>query len=172
MRYSLSLSQNQDRGQSVIKDENNYPCYILRGNLGGISNTIILDDIHNQEVGRLYLDSAHLIATYCIDVINHSIVKVKKINSSIANIFFVTRLNYWISGSIKNGHYSFFSGIKKVASVETLVTDGDFKLLYNIKHPKDVPFILLVSILFTQLHVPPLKLPHLDLSMNYIPIIN
>lgn len=169
MRYSLSLSQNQDIGQSIVKDEHNQPCFILRGTLGSLANTIILDDIHNQEVGRLYLDSAHFIATYCIDVINHSMVKVKKINSSLANVFFITRLNYWISGSIKNGHYSFFSGIKKVASVQTLVTDGDFKLIYNIQHPEDVPFILLISILFTQLHTPPLKLPQFKLPANYVP---
>lgn len=169
MRYSLSISQNQDIGQSIVKNEHNHPCFILRGTLGSVTNTIILDDIHNQEVGRLYLDSAHFIATYCIDVVNHSMVKVKKINSSLANIFFITRLNYWISGSIKNGHYSFFSGIKKVASVQTLVTDGDFNLIYDIKHPEDVPFILLISILFTQLHIPPLKLPQFKLPINYVP---
>lgn len=169
MRYSLSISQNQDKGQSIIEDEHNQPCFILRGKLGNIANTIILDDIHNQEIGRLYLDSAHFIATYCIDVINHSMVKVLKVNSSTANIFFITHLNYWISGSIKHGHYSFFSGIKKVASVQTLVTNNDFKLTYNIKHLEDVPFILLISILFTQLHVPPLKLPQFKLPINYVP---
>ncbi|MBP2057695.1 uncharacterized protein YxjI [Lactobacillus colini] len=169
MRYSLSLSQNQDLGQSVIRDEHNQPCFILQGKLGNIANTIILSDINHQEIGRLYLDSANFITTYCVDVINHSIVKVKKINSPLANVFFITRLNYWIQGSIKKGHYGFFSGIKKVASVQTLVTDGDFKLTYDIAHPEDVPFILLISILFTQLHTPPLKLPQLKLPINYVP---
>lgn len=169
MHYSLSLTQNQDLGQSIIKDERNQPCYILHGNLGGISNTIILCDIHEHEIGRLYLDSAHLIATYSIDVVNHSLVKVKKLNSSLANIFYITRLNYWISGSIKNGHYSFYSGIKKVASVQTLVSGGEYILTYNISRPEDVPFILLISILFTQLHTPPLKLPQFKLPKNYAP---
>lgn len=169
MHYSLSLTQNQDLGQSIVKDENNQPCYILHGNLGSVSNTIVLCDINEHEVGRLYLDSAHFIATYSIDVVNHSLVKVKKINSSLANIFYITRLNYWISGSIKNGHYSFYSGIKKVASVQTLVSGSEYILTYNISRPEDVPFILLISILFTQLHIPPLKLPQFKLHKNYAP---
>lgn len=169
MHYSLSLIQNQDLGQSVIKDEKNQPCFIMRGKLGNVSNTIILFDINNHEIGRLYLDSARLIASYSIDVVNHSLVKVKTINSSLANIFYITRLNYWISGSIKNGHYSFYSGVKKVASVQTIISGDDYTLLYNISHPEDVPFILLISILFTQLHIPPLKLPHFKLGTEYAP---
>ncbi len=32
-------------------------------------------------------------------------------------------------------------------------------LVCEIKRPEDIPFILLISILFTQWHVTPLKLP-------------
>ena len=96
---------------------------------------------------------------FTIDVVNHSLVGVKKLNTPSTNIFYLTQLNYVVTGSIKHGTYTFRSGIKKVANVKTMMGDKGVVLTCEINKPEDVPFILLTSILFTQWHVTPLKLP-------------
>lgn len=167
MKYSILLNKSDILGQIPV-ELNKETVYLICGNLDNTNHTIVLTDNVRHEIGRLYLDSANLISTYCIDVVNHSIVKVKKVNSHLTNLFYVTRLNYWIKGSIKNGHYSFFSGIKRVASVDTIVTDYGNTLVCNIQRPEDVPFILLISILFTQWHATPLHLPQFHFGRDMI----
>lgn len=118
MRYTVQLTQGQTCGQIPVKNQQGEIVYILKGNLNEFNQPIILTDINHIEIGRLYLDSNLLLTSYSVDVVNHSLVKVKKINSRFANLFYITRLNYWIKGSLKQGRYSFYSGIKKwLASV-------------------------------------------------------
>lgn len=164
--FTLYLTQGGHTGQIPVVDDRGKPCYSIRGNLDNPNHTLYLIDLDGNEVGRLFNDGAGLIASYTIDIINHSLVHVKKINSRATNLFYVTGLNYWINGSIKNGSYSFRSGIKKVASVKTEVHDHGAVLNCNILRPEDVPFILLISVLFTQWHVTPLELP------DFLPLIN
>ena len=123
MRYTVQLTHGQTCGQIPVKNDQGEIVYILKGNLNEFNQPIILTDINHNEIGRLYLDSNHLLASYSVDVVNHSLVKVKKLNSRFTNLFYITRLNYWIKGSLKQGRYGFYSGIKKVASVSSLVTD-------------------------------------------------
>ena len=111
MRYTVQLTQGQTCGQIPVKNHQGEIVYILKGNLNEFNQPIILTDINHVEIGRLYLDSNLLLTSYSVDVINHSLVKVKKINSRFANLFYITRLNYWIKGSLKQGRYSFYSGI-------------------------------------------------------------
>lgn len=113
MRYTIQLTQGQTCGQIPVRNKHGKIVYILRGNLNEFNQPIILTDINNSEIGRLYLDSNRLLVSYSIDVINHSLVKVKKLNNRFTNLFFITRLNYWVKGSLKQGKYSFYSGIKK-----------------------------------------------------------
>ena len=80
--------------------------------------------------------------------------------------FYITRLNYWVNGSIKQGSYSFRNGFKKVASVDTVVADKGVTLTCQISREEDTPFILLIAVLFTQWHVTPLKLPDLFPNLN------
>ena len=80
--------------------------------------------------------------------------------------FYITRLNYWVNGSIKQGSYSFRAGFKKVASVDTVVADKGVTLTCQISREEDTPFILLIAVLFTQWHVTPLKLPDLFPNLN------
>ena len=159
MRYTVQLTQGQTCGQIPVKNQQGEIVYILKGNLNEFNQPIILTDINHIEIGRLYLDSNLLLTSYSVDVVNHSLVKVKKINSRFANLFYITRLNYWIKGSLKQGRYSFYSGIKKVASVCSLVTDAGLTWSCDISRPEDVPFIILISLLFTQWHTKPLFLP-------------
>lgn len=166
MEYAILLNDSNTLGQIPV-ELNNEIVFFICGNLDNINHTIILYNKFNKEIGRLYLDSAKLISSYDIDVIDHSIVKVKKINNNLANLFYITRLNYWVKGSIKKGNYSFYSGIKKVASVDTLVTLKGHTLICDIDRPEDVPFILLISILFTQWHSTPLRLPTFSLGLRH-----
>ncbi|WP_168180807.1 MULTISPECIES: hypothetical protein [Lactobacillus] len=159
MRFLLELNQEKAYGQIPITGPSGKIEYIIRGNLDNPNHTLYLSDIHNHEIGRLFCDNSGLIASYAVDVIQHSLVEVKKINNPLANILYITRLNYLVTGSIKKGTYTFRSGFKNVASVKTIMGNSGVILVCNIERPEDIPFILLISILFTQWHISPLRLP-------------
>ncbi|GAA3636918.1 hypothetical protein GCM10022297_14350 [Lactobacillus hamsteri] len=159
MQFLLELNQEKSYGQIPITGPNGKIQYFIRGNLDNPNHTLYLSDLNNNEIGRLFTDEAGLIASFTIDVINHSLVKVKKVNTPLTNLFYVTRLNYLVTGSIKKGTYTFRSGLKNVASVKTIMGNSGVVLVCNVTRPEDIPFILLISILFTQWHVTPLRLP-------------
>lgn len=159
MQFLLHLNQEKAYGQIPVTGPNGKIQYILRGNLDNPNHTLYLYDVDNQEIGRVFADNAGLIASYTVDVIKHSLVRVKKVNSPLTNLFYVTRLNYLVTGSIKKGTYTFRSGLKNVASVKTIMGHAGVDLVCEIVRPEDIPFILLISILFTQWHVTPLRLP-------------
>lgn len=159
MQFLLHLNQEKAYGQIPVTGPNGKIQYILRGNVDNPNHTLYLYDNSNQEIGRLFSDGGRLVASYTIDVISHSLVKVKKPNSPLANLFYVTGLNYLVIGNIKKGAYTFRSGFKNVASVKTIVGHSGVDLVCDILKPEDIPFILLISILLTQWHVTPLKLP-------------
>lgn len=159
MQFLLHLNKEKNYGQIPVTGLNGKIQYIIRGNLDNPNHTLYLYDKNNQEVGRLFADGNGIISSFTVDVVNHSLVRVKKLNSPATNLFYVTRLNYWITGSIKKGTYTFRSGIKNVASVKTIMGKSGVTLVCDILRPEDIPFILLISILFTQWHVTPLRLP-------------
>lgn len=159
MRFWLELNQEKDYGQIPVLNQNGKAEFFIQGNLDNPNHTLYLNNFRKQEVGRLFSDGAGLIASFTIDVVNHSLVSVKKLNTPTANIFYLTQLKYIVTGSIKRGTYTFRSGIKSVASVQTIMGDRGGVLICDITKPEDVPFILLTSVLFTQWHVTPLKLP-------------
>lgn len=159
MQYLLHLNQEKAYGQIPVTGPNGKVQYTVRGNLDNPNHTVYLYNIQNQEIGRLFFDGAGLIESFSIDVVNHSLVSVKKVNSQLTNLFFVTRLNYLVTGSIKKGTYTFRSGLKNVASVKTIIGHSGVDLVCEILRPEDIPFILLISVLFTQWHVTPLRLP-------------
>lgn len=159
MQFFLHFNQEKTYGQIPITNEQGKITYIIRGNLDNPNHTLYLSDTNNDEIGRLFSDRAGLIASYTVDVINHSLVQVKKLNSPLTNLFYITRLNYLVTGSIKNGTYKFRELLKQVASVETLMTSNGVTLVCEISRPEDIPFILLISVLFTQWNIPPLRLP-------------
>ncbi|RMC49111.1 hypothetical protein [Lactobacillus sp. ESL0228] len=159
MRYLLELNQKQEYGQIPVADQNGKICYIIQGNLDNPNHTLYLKRTNGKEIGRLYSDGNGLISSFTIDVVNHSLVKVKRLNSRLTNLFYITRLNYLVSGSIKNGSYKFLSGLKKIAIVKTDMNKLGVILTCDILRPEDVPFILLCATLFTQWHTTPLRLP-------------
>lgn len=159
MQFLLALNQEKAYGQIPITGPNGKVRYVIRGNLENPNHTLYLYDVDDNEIGRLYRDCLHFIASFTIDVINHSLVRVKKLNSPVTNLFYVTRLNYWITGSIKKGTYKFRAGFKTVASVKTIIGNAGVVLICRIARPEDIPFILLICVLFTQWHVMPLRLP-------------
>ncbi len=159
MKFLLELNQEKEYGQIPVIGPEGKVQYTIRGNLDNPNHTLYLNTIEEEEIGRLYSDGVGVIASFTVDVVNHSLVKVKKVNSLLTNLFYVTRLNYLVTGSIKKGTYTFRSGIKNVANVKTIMGNSGVVLVCEIKRPKDIPFILLISILFTQWHVTPLKLP-------------
>lgn len=160
MQFLLALNQEKSYGQIPVTGPNGKVQYIIQGNLDNPNHTLYLYNTNNQEIGRLFFDgSEFLLASFTVDVINHSLVTVKKINSPLTNLFYVTRLNYLVTGSIKKGTYKFRSGLKNVASVKTIVGDSGVVLVCDIQRPEDIPFILLISVLFTQWHITPLRLP-------------
>lgn len=159
MRYLLELTQKQEYGQIPVANEKGKIKYLIQGNLDNPNHTLYLKTYKQTEIGRLYTDGNGIISSYTIDVVNHSLVKVKRFNNSVSNLFYITRLNYLITGSIKNGKYRFLSGVKTVATVETDIKKNGVVLTCNIARPEDVPFILLCATLFTQWHTTPLRLP-------------
>lgn len=159
MRYLLELNQKQEYGQIPVADQTGKICYIIQGNLDNPNHTLYFKKTNGKEIGRLYSDGNGLISSFTIDVINHSLVKVKRLNSRMTNLFYITRLNYLVSGSIKNGSYKFLSGLKKIATVKTEMSKLGVILTCDILRPEDVPFILLCATLFTQWHTTPLRLP-------------
>lgn len=166
MIYTLYLTQEGRTGQIPITDEEGKPFGSIRGRLDNPNHTLYLLDTSGNEIGRLFSDGTGLIASYTLDVIHHSLVHVKKVNSRQTNLFYITRLNYWVNGSVKQGSYSFRGGFKKVASVDTVVADKGISLTCQISREEDTPFILLIAILFTQWHVTPLDLPDLFANIN------
>ncbi|GHV98314.1 hypothetical protein lacNasYZ03_00720 [Lactobacillus nasalidis] len=166
MIYNLYLTQEGRTGQIPITDEQGKPFGAIRGKLDNPNHTLYLMDTCGSEIGRLFSDGTGLIASYTLDVVHHSLVHVKKVNSHQMNLFYITRLNYWVNGSIKQGSYAFRSGFKKVASVKTVVDDKGVTLTCQISREEDTPFILLIAVLFTQWHVTPLDLP------DFLPIIS
>lgn len=166
MIYTLYLTQEGRTGQIPITDEEGKPFGSIRGRLDNPNHTLYLLDTSGNEIGRLFSDGTGLIASYTLDVIHHSLVHVKKVNSRQTNLFYITRLNYWVNGSVKQGSYSFRGGFKKVASVDTIVADKGVTLTCQISREEDTPFILLIAVLFTQWHVTPLDLPDLFPNIN------
>ena len=166
MLFTLYLSQERQSGQIPITDEQGQPFGAIRGNLDNPNHTLYLIDTTGAEIGRLFSDGTGLINSYTIDVIHHSLVHVEKVNSHQVNLLYITRLNYWVNGSIKQGSYAFRSGVKKVASVKTTVADKGVTLTCQIDREEDIPFILLIAVLFTQWHVTPLELPDFPPLMN------
>ncbi len=171
MKFVLSLTERQMTGKIPVFNENNQLQFLIAGHLDQINRTLYLQHLDRQEIGRLYRESNHLMTTYTVDVVNHSLVHVKRLNNHFLNAFFITRLNYWINGSLKKGSYCFRSGLKEVAQVTTEVTSHGLSLVCHIQRPEDVPFILLISVLFTQWHVKPLEFPLLtpDFSLSADP---
>lgn len=160
MQYLLVLNQGKQYGQiPAIDEDGKIKCLIL-GRVNSVNHTLFLTTTSRKEIGRLFLERKKLITTYTIDVVDHSLVHVIKPNS-IESLFYITRLNYWIHGNIKKGTYNFRSGTKKVASVKTTITKSGFSLICDIDRPEDVPFILLIAVLFTQYHVTPIELPNI-----------
>lgn len=159
MLFWLELNQEKAYGQIPVVGENGKVQYFIQGNLDNPNHTLYLENIAKDEIGRLFTDGCGIIASFTIDVVNHSLVGVKKLNTPNTNIFYLTQLKYIVTGSIKRGTYTFRSGFKDVADVETIVGDHGVVLVCDISKPEDVPFILLTSVLFTQWHVTPLKLP-------------
>lgn len=159
MKYILTLTQTKAYGQIPIIGPTGRIEFIIKGNLDNPSHTLYLSDLNQQEVGRLFSEHKSWLTTYTIDVINHSLVHVKRLNTNWTNLFYISRLNYWVKGSIKDGNYRFLSGMKVVAEVKTVIEKEGVELVCQIKRPEDVPFILLISVLFTQWHLTPLKLP-------------
>lgn len=159
MLFWLELNQEQDYGQIPVIDAKGKVEFIIQGNLDNPNHTLYLEDTNRKEVGRLFADGVGLIASFTIDVVNHSLVGVKKLNTPNTNLFYLTQLKYIVTGSIKKGTYTFRSGFKNIADVKTIVDGHGVVLVCNIQKPEDVPFILLTSVLFTQWHVTPLKLP-------------
>lgn len=166
MKYTLTMTQSKAYGQIPVSGPNGKIQFIIKGNLDNPSHTLYLSDINHQEIGRLFAERKSWITSYTIDVIQHSLVHVKRLNNSYTNIFYISRLNYWVKGSIKNGNYNFLSGLKTVAQVKTIVETDGVELVCEIKRPEDIPFILLIAVLFTQWHLTPLKLP------NFSPFTN
>ena len=103
MRYLLELNQKQEYGQIPVANEQGKIQYIIQGNLDNPNHTLYLKNTHGTEIGRLYTDGNGIISSYTIDVVNHSLVKVKRLNSKVTNLFYDTRLNYLVSVSIKKG---------------------------------------------------------------------
>lgn len=161
MEYTIALNKAVCAHIPVINNQTGEISYFVSGRLNNPNHTLLLLDHNYHEVGRLFLERARLFCIYTIDVINHSLVHVIKANTELANLFYITKLNYWVDGSVKKGSYSFRAGAKQVASVNTVIDENGFSLICNIDRPEDVPFILLISILFTQWHATPLKLPHI-----------
>ncbi|MEB3364305.1 hypothetical protein SDC49_13705 [Lactobacillus sp. R2/2] len=158
MRYLLELTQKQEYGQIPVANEEDQIEYIIQGNLDNPNHTLYLKRFTGKEIGRLYTDGNGIISSYTIDVVNHSLVKVKRLNNKVANLFYVTRLNYIVTGSIKKEAINFF-WCQKVATVRTVVRSEGVVLICDIDRPEDVPFILLCATLFTQWHTTPLRLP-------------
>ncbi|WP_317638234.1 hypothetical protein [Lactobacillus xylocopicola] len=159
MRYFLELTQKREYGQIPVANDKGKIRYIIQGNLDNPNHTLYLKTNTGKEIGRLYTDGNGLIASFTIDVVNHSLVKVKRLNNRAANLFYLTRLNYLVTGSIRNGSYKFITGLKKVATVKTEMKKSGVVLTCDIARPEDVPFILLCATLFTQWHTTPLRLP-------------
>lgn len=172
MRFYLELNQEKAYGQIPVLGPDGKIDYIIKGNLDNPNHTLYLSHANGKEIGRLFADGGKIIASFTIDVVNHSLVRVKKLNSSVTNLFYVTRLNYLVTGSIKNGSYTFRSGVKKVGKVKTLMGNSGVVLVCDILRPEDIPFILLISVLFTQWHVTPLRLPTFPPIRKTYPDIN
>lgn len=159
MQFLLELNQEKSYGQIPVTGPNGKIDFIIKGNLDNPNHTLYLSHTDGEEIGRLFPDQSGFISSFIIDVVNHSLVRVKKFNTPRTNLFYVTRLNYLVTGSIKKGTYTFRAGVKNVADVKTIIGNSGVVLVCDIKRPEDIPFILLISVLFTQWHVTPLKLP-------------
>ncbi|QNQ80700.1 hypothetical protein [Lactobacillus sp. PV034] len=159
MEYSILLNKSPILGQMPVIYDKGEILFFLTGSIDNFNHTIILSNKFQKEIGRLYLDNSNLINSYIIDVTHHPIVKIIKLNNQLTNLFYITKLNYWVKGSIKKGNYSFYKGLIERANVKTIITTEGNTLDCNIQKPEDVPFILLTSILFTQWHITPLSLP-------------
>lgn len=159
MLFWLELNQEKAYGQIPIIGESGKVEYFIQGNLDNPNHTLYLKNFKKDEIGRLFAEEGGIIASFTIDVVNHSLVSVKKLRAPNTNILYLTQLKYIVTGSIKRGAYTFRSGIKSVANVKTMMGDHGVVLVCDISKPEDVPFILLTSVLFTQWHITPLKLP-------------
>ena len=85
MRFLLHLNQEKAYGQIPVTNNAGKIQYVIRGNLDNANHTVYLYNVQNQEIGRLFADGSGFISSYSIDVIDHSLIKVKKINSTLTN---------------------------------------------------------------------------------------
>lgn len=87
MKFLLELNQEKEYGQIPVIGPEGKVQYTIRGNLDNPNHTLYLNTIEEEEIGRLYSDGVGVIASFTVDVVNHSLVKVKKVNSPLINLF-------------------------------------------------------------------------------------
>lgn len=127
MKFLLELTQEKEYGQIPVVGPKGKLQYTIRGNLDNPNHTLYLYTKDNQEIGRLYPDGNGIFESFTIDVINHSLVKVKKLNSWGTNLFYITRLNYLVTGSIKKGPIPFGPGSKMLPTLKpSLIKPASF----------------------------------------------
>ncbi len=158
MKLILLFNQQKNYGQIPVVDQTEKIQFFIQGKLHNSNHTLFLTDLNHKEIGRLYQDGRNLLTSYTIDIIDYELAQVKQVTNVELPIF-LTKKNYLITGSTKKGSYQFRSTFKIMASCESMVIDSGLALVCDIKSYQDIPYILLITGLFSQWSATPLELP-------------
>ncbi|KRL63910.1 hypothetical protein [Lactobacillus psittaci] len=167
MKLILLIEEGKNYGQIPIVDENGKTYFFLQGKLHNINHTLFLKDYHNHELGRLYLDQRNLINKYVIDLVDGNLGQVHQL-SHLEFPMLLRPNNYLITGSTKKGSYHFRSAFKEIAECQTMITKKGQAIVCDIININDIPYVLLITGLFSQWNTTMIKLPDLQLNKGQL----
>jgi hypothetical protein len=161
MKYLMLLHQRHLLGQMAIYDQSHQLVFILAGSIHQPSHTLFLYDSNRQEVGRLFLSAkkqGKLIDHFIIKVMGDQPTTLKKAKLNLGYAFYLSKLHYWVWDN-GCGCYTFKKMLAVQAQVDQHMLPEGMVAECTIKHPEDVPYVLLVAALLSEWNYNELKLP-------------
>lgn len=161
MKYLMLLHQRHLVGQMAIYDQANQLAFILAGSIHQPSHTLYLYDNSRREVGRLFLSAqktGKLLDRFIIKISGQQPTTLKKAKLNLGHAFYLDKQHYWVWDNTC-GCYTFKKLLAVEARVEQQMGAKGLVAECQIKHPEDVPYVLLVAALLSEWNYKELKLP-------------
>lgn len=150
MKYFLPLDDQANPGRIPVLDVNNKAHYIVLGHMNQVNRTLFLNDLNRNEVGRITNTGENLANQFLLVVHDAPPLQLKQLKLGIVNLYYLSELNYWISGNTKNNEYTFRHGRDKIAKATLMVTNLGPTMQVNIFDDTAEEAVILTSLIFNQ----------------------
>ncbi|MDO4912067.1 MAG: hypothetical protein Q3960_00760 [Lactobacillus sp.] len=142
----------------AVTNHKNEPLYLIKGNLAGPKQTIFIQDLSHNELGRLFKSNSRLQKSYGIDVEGYPVCYLKH----FPNAFYLQKRHLLIT---RNKDSFTFRRFAKVVASMKIIIDDPITLDCEIDDFEDAFFILLICVLLNKWKMTPLRLPDFPLKV-------